>query len=56
MASEKDGPKDKEKKERKLEIRDLKPKKEIKGGATKPGAGEKQASGGRREMDFMGWE
>jgi hypothetical protein len=57
MEAEKDNdPKAKEKKERKLEIHDLKPKKEAKGGAGEPGTSEKRPSGSTGEIDFMGWE
>ncbi len=56
MEAEKDNdPKAKEKKERKLEIHDLKPKKEAKGGAGEPRGSEKRPSGSTGEIDFMDW-
>ena len=57
MAAEQDDePKAKEKKEPKLEIRDLKPKKEAKGGAGEPRSSEKRPPGSTGEIDFMGWD
>lgn len=57
MAAEQDNDsKAKEKKERKLEIHDLKPKKEAKGGAGEPRPGEKRPPGSTGEIDFMDWE
>lgn len=56
MATENDDPKAKEKKEPKLEIRDLKPKKEVKGGAKNTGSGEKRPPGKTGEIDFMNWD
>ncbi len=57
MAAEQDNDsKAKEKKERKLEIHDLKPKKEAKGGAGEPRPGEKRPPGSTVEIDFMDWE
>jgi hypothetical protein len=56
MATEEDDPKAKEKKEPKLELRDLKPKKEVKGGVGKPGANQKRPPGSTGEIDFMGWD
>ncbi len=57
MAAEQDNdPKAKEKKEPKLEIRDLKPKKEAKGGAGEPRPSEKRPPGSTEEIDFMDWE
>ncbi|HEV8423417.1 MAG TPA: hypothetical protein VGQ40_08735 [Chthoniobacterales bacterium] len=45
-----------EKKERKFELRDLKPTKEVKGGAAKPKTGEKGGPDRTVEVDFMGWD
>jgi hypothetical protein len=57
MAAEQDNdPKAKDKKEPKLEIRDLKPKKEAKGGAGEPRPSEKRPPGSTEEIDFMDWE
>ena len=56
MATEKDHREGKEKKEPKLEIRDLKAKKEIKGGAGKGESAEKRRPGTTGEVDFMDWD
>jgi hypothetical protein len=56
MATENDDPKVKEKKDPKLEIRDLKPKKDVKGGARNGGSGEKRPPGSSGEIDFMNWD
>ena len=52
----KEDPKLTEKKERKFELRDLKPNKEVKGGAAKPTPGEKGGPDRTVEVDFMGWD
>ncbi|HEY2711577.1 MAG TPA: hypothetical protein VGI60_03615 [Chthoniobacterales bacterium] len=52
----KEDPKLTEKKERKFELRDLKPTKEVKGGAAKPKTGEKRSPNPTVEVDFMGWD
>lgn len=56
MASEKDEPQAKEKKDPKLEIRDLKPKKDPKGGGHGEKSPEKGPPGTTGEIDFMGWD
>ena len=56
MASEKHEPQAKEKKDHKLEIRDLKPKKDPTGGRQTPTSNEKRSPGTTAEIDFMGWE
>ncbi|MEO7168453.1 MAG: hypothetical protein ABI016_15645 [Chthoniobacterales bacterium] len=55
MATEKEDPKTKEKKQPKIEIRDLKAIKDIKGGARSSGGSEKRPPGGTAEIDFMNW-
>jgi hypothetical protein len=52
----KEDPKLTEKKEHKLELRDLKSTKEVKGGAAKPKTGEKRGPNPTVEVDFMGWD
>ncbi len=55
-ATKQENPEGGRKKERKLELRDLKPKKELKGGAgQKEGTGKGRA-GTTGEIDFMTWE
>lgn len=56
MATEKDDPKPEEEKDRKLEIRDLNPKKEVNGGAKQPTRIEKRATRPTGEIDFMNWD
>jgi hypothetical protein len=56
MATEKEDPKAKEKKEPKLGIRDLKPKKDAKGGVQKACSADKRPPGSTREIDFMNWD
>ncbi len=56
MAGEKDEPQAREKKLPKLEIRDLKPKKDPKGGSQSPKENEKRSPGTTGEIDFMGWD
>ena len=56
MGTEKENSKTKDKKESKLELRDLKPAKEIKGGAAKPATSEKRNPKRTAEIDFMGWD
>lgn len=55
MSEEKKDPADKKRPEPK-ELRDLKPKKEIKGGAQKSKGGDARPSGSKGEIDFMGWD
>ncbi len=38
------------------ELRDLKPTKEVKGGTSKPGHGEKRPPAKTGEIDFMNWD
>jgi hypothetical protein len=45
-----------EKKERPFQLRDLKPAKDVKGGAAKPKSGEKRGPNRTVEVDFMGWD
>jgi hypothetical protein len=45
-----------EKRERAFELRDLKPTKDVKGGAAKPKTGEKRGPNRTAEVDFMGWD
>ena len=56
MANQKDDSPAKEKKEPKIEVRDLKPKKDVQGGARKAGSGEKRPPAKTVEIDFMNWE
>ena len=56
MASEKEEPQPREKKDPKLEIRDLKPKRDPKGGGHTPKRGETRSPGTTGEVDFMGWD
>ncbi|MEO6969312.1 MAG: hypothetical protein ABI217_00260 [Chthoniobacterales bacterium] len=56
MANKQDDPAAKEKKEPKIEVRDLKPKKDVKGGARNAGSGEKRPPAKTGEMDFMNWD
>lgn len=56
MASERDDLRAREKKEHKLEIRDLKPKADVKGGARNGGNGEKRPTKKIGEIDFMNWD
>jgi hypothetical protein len=56
MGTEKEDPKAKEKKEPKLQLRDLKPKKDIKGGAHKAGNPDKGPPRRSGEIDFMNWD
>ena len=46
----------KEKKEPAIQVRDLKAKKEIKGGARNGGDGEKRPPAKTGEIDFMNWD
>lgn len=55
MAEEKKDSESKERPEPK-ELRDLKPKKDVKGGAGKREANEKRSSGKTGEIDFMNWD
>ncbi len=56
MATEKDNnQKAKERKQSKIEIRDLKAKKDVKGGARSAGSSEKRPAGDTAEIDFMNW-
>ncbi len=56
MATKKEDLKGGEKKQPKLEIRDLKPKKELKGGSGHKESVEKRRPGTTGEIDFMTWE
>jgi hypothetical protein len=56
MANKQDDSSAKEKKEPKIEVRDLKPKKDVKGGARNAGTGEKRPPAKTGEVDFMNWE
>ena len=56
MPTKKKNPEGGEKKEPKLEIRDLKPKKELKGGSGHKESAEKRRPGSTGEIDFMTWE
>jgi hypothetical protein len=57
MATEKEELKARDKKEPKPGIRDLKPKKDVKGGAQKNARGDKRPpSTGTGEIDFMNWD
>jgi hypothetical protein len=55
-ANEKDEPQLRNKKPRKLEIRDLKAKADPTGGAQVPKRSDKKASPQTGEVDFMGWD
>jgi hypothetical protein len=55
MAAEKEEPKPREKKEPKPGIRDLKPKKDVKGGVQKSPGSDRRRPGGTGEIDFMNW-
>jgi hypothetical protein len=46
----------KEKKEPKIEVRDLKPKKEVNGGAQNAGRNGKRPPAKTGEIDFMNWD
>ncbi len=56
MANETNDSPAKEKKEPKIELRDLKPKKDVKGGTRHTGSGEKRRPAKTGEMDFMNWD
>lgn len=57
MPTDKPDPETPEKKEPKRRLRDLSPKKDIKGGAQQPGArSEKRSPGSTGEIDFMNWD
>ncbi len=56
MPTDKPDPKNPETKEPKRELRDLSPKKDIKGGAQRPDRSEKRAPGPIGEIDFMNWD
>ena len=56
MPTKKKNPESGEKKEPRLEIRDLKPKKELKGGSGHKESAEKRRPGSTGEIDFMTWE
>ncbi len=55
MSTEKDQSAEKGKKEPKIEVRDLKPKKDVKGGASK-GGDDKKTQRKTGEIDFMNWD
>jgi hypothetical protein len=44
------------KKEPKIEVRDLKPKKDVKGGARNAGSSDKRPPAKTGEIDFMNWD
>ena len=56
MANKEDNSPAKEKNEPTIKVRDLKPKKEIKGGARNEGSCEKRPPAKTGEMDFMNWD
>ncbi len=56
MANKKDDSPLKERKEPKIDVRDLKPKKDVNGGARHSGSGEKRTPAKTGEMDFMNWD
>lgn len=56
MANEEDDSPATEKKGPKLEVRDLKPEKEVKGGARNGRHGKERLPAKTGEMDFMNWE
>jgi hypothetical protein len=56
MANEEEEPPPREKRDPKLELRDLKPKKDPKAGGANPKKPERSSPGTTGEMDFMGWE
>ncbi len=56
MANEKNDSTTKEKKEPKIELRDLKPKKDVKGGVRQDGNGQKRPPVKTGEIDFMNWD
>lgn len=56
MANKKDESPAKEKNEPIIKVRDLKAKKEVKGGARSAGSGERRPQTKTGEMDFMNWD
>lgn len=56
MADKKDDSSAKQKKEPKIEVRDLKPKQDVKGGARNAGRDEKRSPTKTGEVDFMNWD
>ena len=56
MANKQDDSSAKEKKQPKIEVRDLKPKKDVKGGARQANGTEKRPPPKTGEIDFMNWE
>jgi hypothetical protein len=52
----KEDPQVTQKKEHTLELHDLKPTKDVTGGAAKPKTGEKRIPNRTVEVDFMGWD
>ena len=56
MANKQDESSAKENMEPNIEVRDLKPKKDVKGGARNAGTGEKRPPAKSGEVDFMNWE
>ena len=56
MATEQERPEGKEKKKSKLELRDLKPKKEVKGGSGEAPRKPQPPPPNSGEIDFMGWD
>jgi hypothetical protein len=56
MANKQDESSAKEKKEPKIEVRDLKPRKDVKGGTRNAGTGENRPPAKTGEVDFMNWE
>lgn len=56
MANQKHNSPGKEKKEPKIQVRDLKPKRDVQGGTRNAGSGEKRPPPKTGEIDFMNWE
>lgn len=56
MANKKDDLPAKDKREPKIEVRDLKPKKDVKGGTRNGGDSEKRPPAKTGEVDFMNWD
>jgi hypothetical protein len=56
MATEQERPEGREKKKSKLELRDLKPKQEVKGGSGEAPRKPQPPPPKSGEIDFMGWD
>ena len=56
MANEQEDSPAKEKNEPKIKVRDLKAKKEVKGGARSAGSSDERPPAKTGEMDFMNWD